>query len=39
MEAEDDLDNDTVITGRSRTTFFRGGGIVTELEELEANHV
>jgi hypothetical protein len=33
------LDNDIIITGWSRTTFFRGGSIVIELEELEANHV
>jgi hypothetical protein len=32
------LDDNTVITGRSRTTFLEGG-IVIELEELEANHV
>jgi hypothetical protein len=31
----EDLDNDIVITSRSRTTFFGKGGIVIELEELE----
>src|SRR5208282_1753950 len=38
-EDYDDLGDDTVMTGRSRTTFFGGGGTVTELEEIEANHM
>ncbi|TVY12495.1 hypothetical protein LARI1_G009650, partial [Lachnellula arida] len=29
----DDLDSNTIMNTRSRTTFFRGGGTVTELEE------
>jgi hypothetical protein len=33
------LDNNIIITSRSRTIFFGGKGIITELEELEANHV
>jgi hypothetical protein len=33
------LDNNIVITSRSRTIFFGGGGTIIELEELEANHI
>jgi hypothetical protein len=32
----DNLDDDIIITSRSRTPFFRKGGIVMELKELEA---